>query len=160
MYVAYAGGERLARGSFAHPRHAGDRVWATGAIRVGAVAQTLVYADWTHDRSDGAADVFDALSYGARVNLGSESANGFVELLGQTRSGTPVGVPGRATAWSAGLELRAAESLWISAGLGERFRRTATPEVVAVLASSAPRPAPRRAKPRPSPLPNLVHEFA
>ena len=134
MYVAYAGGERLGRGSFARRRHAGDRVWATGAIRVGAVAQTLLYADWTHDRGDGAPDMFDALSYGARVNVGSESANGFVELLGQTRSGTPVGVPGRATAWSAGLELRAAESLWISAGLGERFRRNATPEVVAVLA--------------------------
>ena len=133
--VAYAGGERLRRGSFARRRHAGDRVWATGAVRVGGSAQTLLYADWTHDRGDAAPDVFDALSYGARVNVGSESVNGFAELLGQTRSGTPAGVPGRATAWSLGLELRAAESLWISAGLGERFRHTAAPEVVAVLAS-------------------------
>lgn len=133
--IAYAGGEQLRRGSFARRRHAGDRVWATGAIRVGGIAQTLLYADWTHDRGDAAPDVFDALSYGARFNVGSESVNGFVELLGQARSATPSGVPGRATAWSAGLELRAAESLWISAGLGERFRRTASPAVVAVLAS-------------------------
>ncbi len=133
--IAYAGGEQLQRGSFARRRHAGDRVWATGAIRVSGIAQTLLYADWTHDRGDAAPDVFDALSYGARFNVGSESVNGFVELLGQARSATPSGVPGRATAWSAGLELRAAESLWISAGLGERFRRTASPDVVAVLAS-------------------------
>jgi hypothetical protein len=133
--IAYAGGEQLRRGSFARRRHAGDRVWATGAIRVGGIAQTLLYADWTHDRGDAAPDVFDALSYGARFNVGSESVNGFVELLGQARSATPSGVPGQATAWSAGLELRAAESLWISAGLGERFRRTASPAVVAVLAS-------------------------
>lgn len=133
--VAYAGGEHLRRGSFARRRHAGDRVWATGGVRVGNVAQTLLYADWTHDRGDAAPDVFDAFSYGARVNVRSESVNGFAELLGQTRSRTPDGVPGRATAWSVGLELRAAESLWISAGLGERFRRTAAPDVVAVLAS-------------------------
>ncbi len=133
--IAYAGGEQLQRGSFARRRHAGDRVWATGAIRVSGIAQTLLYADWTHDRGDAAPDVFDALSYGARFNVGSESVNGLVELLGQARSATPSGVPGRATAWSAGLELRAAESLWISAGLGERFRRTASPDVVAVLAS-------------------------
>ena len=135
LYVAYAGAEQLRRGSFARRRHAGERAWATSALRVGGIGQTLLYADWTHDRGDAAPDVFDAFSYGARFNVGSESVNGFAELLGQARSGTPAGVPGRATAWSAGLELRAAESLWISAGLGERFRRTAAPEVVAVLAS-------------------------
>jgi hypothetical protein len=134
MFVAYAGGERLRRGSFSERRHAGDRVWATGAIRTGGIAQTLLYADWTHERGDAARDVFDAVTYGSRVNVGSESANGFVEWLGQTRSGAPLGVPRTATAWSVGLELRAAESLWLSAGLGQRFRTTATPDVVAVLA--------------------------
>jgi len=135
VFVAYAGGERLRNGSFGRRRHAGDRVWATGARRLGAVAQALLYADWTHDRGDAAPDAFDAVSYGARLNAGSDAINGFVELLGQSRFTAPSGVPGHATAWSAGLELRAAESLWISAGLGERFRRTAAPDVVAVLAS-------------------------
>jgi hypothetical protein len=135
VFIAYAGGETLDRGSVSRRRHAGDRVWATGAVRLGASAQTMLYVDWKHDRGDAAPAAFDALSYGARVNLGSEAVNGFLELLGQSRLTTPLGVPGHATAWSAGLELRAAESLWISAGLGERFRRTATPDVVAVLAS-------------------------
>ena len=132
--IAYAGGERLSRGSFARRRHAGDRAWATGALRVGAVAQMLLYADWTHDRGDAAPHAFTAFTYGTRVNVGSELANGFVELLGQARSSAGSGVPSTATAWSAGLELRAAESLWISAGLGDRFRTTAAPNVVAVLA--------------------------
>ncbi|HKV50392.1 MAG TPA: hypothetical protein VJO52_04255 [Gemmatimonadaceae bacterium] len=134
LFLAYAGGERLRGGSFSRRRHAGDRVWATGAMRVGAFAQTLVYADWTHDRGAGAPFVFDALTYGSRFNVGSESANAFVEFLGQARSGVPLGLPATATAWSAGLELRAAEALWLSAGLGERFRTTAAPNVVAVLA--------------------------
>lgn len=134
LFIAYAGGERLRGGSFSRRRHAGDRVWATGAVRVGGIAQALLYADWTHDRGTSAPGAFDAATYGSRVNVGSESANGFVEFLGQTRSRVPLGAPATATAWSAGLELRAAESLWLSAGLGERFRTTAAPNVVAVLA--------------------------
>ena len=133
--IAYAGGERLERSSFGRRRHAGDRVWGTGALRLGAAAQTLGYVDWSHVRGEPGTGTYTAFTYGVRINLGSENANGFAELLGQRRYRPPPGVRAGGTAWSAGLELRAAESLWLSAGLGERFRQTSQAAAVAVIAS-------------------------
>ncbi|HEY7877822.1 MAG TPA: hypothetical protein VIC55_06340 [Gemmatimonadaceae bacterium] len=132
--LAYAGGERLNRSSFAERRHAGDRVWVTAALRAGTAAQAIAYVDWSHVRDAGIRS-YSAVTYGARVNVGSEAVNGFAELLGQERFHAPGGGGASGRSWSAGVELRAAMSLWISAGLGERFRQTARPDAVAVIAS-------------------------
>jgi hypothetical protein len=55
---------------------------------------------------------------GVRALAGKSNVNGFVEI---TRNLKRVVAPGERTQWALGVELMVAESIWISAGVGERY---------------------------------------
>ena len=74
------------------------------------------------------------LSYGARANYGGGSANLFFELLGVRRFDAPTGVDGATGTWSAGVEFRAAENLWLSTGLGATFADATKGDRVLIIA--------------------------
>lgn len=131
--LAYAGGERFGGSLLARRRHLGDRIWGTAALRLGKHAQGALYADYTHQRPVDDQPAYDAATGGLRGTVGSPSIDAFGEWLVQWRAATS-GVAARAHAWSAGIEVRAADALWLSAGFGTRFARDAAPERVLLLA--------------------------
>jgi hypothetical protein len=134
VMVAWAGGQRL-KGSAQNQTGAiGNRVWAVGSYGFGPM-QLIGYAAFTSRPAIDTLSSYQAWSYGARVNVGSTTFNGFAELLGQSATKAPAGVPKSTSAWSAGIEFRVASGFWIETGFGERFQESPTPEHTVVLAN-------------------------
>ncbi len=134
VMVAWAGGQRLKGSALNQAGGIGNRVWAVGSYGFGPM-QLIGYGAFTSRPGIDTLSSYQAWSYGARVNVGSTTFNGFAELLGQSATSAPAGVPMSTSAWSAGIEFRVAAGFWIETGLGRRFEESSTPEHTVVLAN-------------------------
>lgn len=119
--VAFALGSTLDQSLLSEARFRGFSAWASGAVPIGTRFQAVGQARLDHVRSEADADPVRLISAGLRAIWGSERVNAFGEVLqgwSNEESGTGSD-PG--TRWSAGVEFRAAEDLWLSTGFGKRF---------------------------------------
>ncbi len=148
LSAAFVTGWRFADSRPSAGAWGGWSAWASGALPVGSWAQLLGQVQYAARRALPADSVrAGALDAGARLVVGSSWVNGFAETSVARRLGGRA--EDRTTAqWSAGVEFRAASSLWLSTGLGSGFATDASDRMV-VLAnvrwrvSDVPRLAPR-----------------
>lgn len=134
IMIAYAGGQRLQGSAFSDPAALGDRVWAVGSYGFGPMSM-IGYLGYTTRPAIETVSGYSAWTYGGRIDLGSETVNGFAEVLGQSTTSAPPGVPSNTSAWSAGVEFRVGAGFWIETGFGRRFQEQVTPEHVVVIAN-------------------------
>ena len=116
--VAGAMGTRLDQSRFDQHRWLGWSGWATGAFpltRAGQVLAQLRYDERSPVRGD---PKERTLRYGARTFVGGATVNAFLEIVGLDRIEAPAGTDEGGAKWSAGIEFRAGEQLWLSTGLG------------------------------------------
>jgi len=116
--VAGALGTRLDQSRFDQHRWLGWSGWATGAFPLTSSGQVL--AQLRYDERSPVPDEpkEQTLRYGGRAFIGSATVNAFLELVGVDRLEAPAGSDEGETKWSAGIEFRAGEQLWLSTGLG------------------------------------------
>jgi hypothetical protein len=133
--AAFAFGWRLRNSQFSQMPSTGWAAWLVASKGVGSSA--LVMAQLRYDdRKDllaGAAP--ERISVGARAIIGSAKANGYIDFTGghtpnQQGSGSTF-----SHKWSAGIEFRAADQLWLSTGFGSTFATKDQPERVRVIAN-------------------------
>jgi hypothetical protein len=134
VMIAYAGGQRLKGSALSSAAALGDRVWLVGSYGFGPTSM-IGYLGYTTRPAIDTVSGYSAWAYGARINFGSPTVNGFAEALGQSSTSEPPGVPHSTTAWSAGVEFRVGAGFWIETGFGRRFQETVTPEHVVVIAN-------------------------
>jgi len=129
LVLAYSGSLRLNESRFADRSRIADRVWLVGAMPLSRLAgpmpfagstQAIGYLDFTRTHAGDTIPAFTAWRFGARLNTGSSAVNLFGEFLWEGRSNPPPGLKSSARAWSGGVEVLAAEGVWISTGLGKR----------------------------------------
>jgi hypothetical protein len=116
--VAAAAGTRLDQSRFDQHRWLGWSGWATGAFPLTSSGQVL--AQLRYDERSPVPDEpkEQTLRYGGRAFIGSATVNAFLEIVGVDRLEAPAGSDEGETKWSAGIEFRAGEQLWLSTGLG------------------------------------------
>jgi hypothetical protein len=85
------------------------------------------------------------LQYGGRALVGSGRLNAFAEVTGTHRWNAPAGIDAGTGSWTAGVEVRLVEQLWIATGFGSGFS-TEGAEQVTVIAHL--RTMPRSQRPR------------
>ncbi|HEY1952668.1 MAG TPA: hypothetical protein VGG76_07665 [Gemmatimonadaceae bacterium] len=127
LALSLAAGTRFARSTLGHSHSLGGGAWVVGGLpirfraggpdakvhNIGQLSAQLHYASAA--RSSGSAT--HSTDWGVRVAAGSARSNAFGEL---TRGLTTAGGK-KARAWSTGVEYMAAESVWLSVGVGDRF---------------------------------------
>jgi hypothetical protein len=124
----------------------GHSVWIQGAAGLGAHVHLLGALQYA--RAEDSAGARTEWRFGARALLGSAVANGFAEVNGIRASSADTAVKDGRVEWSAGIEMRVAHGLWVSAGFGTRYADARPPGRVVVLANvrwslaGAPRLAP------------------
>jgi hypothetical protein len=127
LAVAVAWGARLEASELDERDYAGWRAWAVGAAPLGRRGQLLAQLAREERPELGEDPAFREWTAGLRGIAGSPRINGFLELLAVSRDAahdpnagtTPEN--GESGIWSAGVEARVAEGLWVSAGFGSRF---------------------------------------
>ncbi len=124
LAVALAMGGTFERSVIGEFRSRGFSAWASGAYPVGKAGQAVGQLRVDRVRSSGDGDRVRIVSAGARGIWGSEKANAFAEVLRGWSSEESTGGDDPGTRWSAGIEFRAAEDLWLSTGFGQRFADT------------------------------------
>jgi len=118
LALAGAFGTRLDQSRFDRHRWLGWSAWATGAFpmtRSGQILAQLRYDERTVTRGN---PKERTLRYGTRAFMGGAAVNAFVEVVGVDRIEAPPGTDEAAAHWSAGIEFRAGEELWLSTGFG------------------------------------------
>jgi hypothetical protein len=130
LAVSVATGTRFGQSSIRRTRSLGSGVWLFGGLPIrwtkrnqargevsnlGQVAAQLHYA--TLPRTTPATERH-AWNWGLRATAGAARYNVFGELARSLKKGAR---QSDARAWSTGVEYMAAESIWLSVGIGERF---------------------------------------
>jgi hypothetical protein len=134
--LAAAHGSRLGESRLSDMSDIGDRVWALGSYPLGPTGQLIGYLEWKRVRAQEDVGAYTSLSYGGRALIGGSSFNAFYELVGESRPGAADdGIAERASSWSAGIEFRAAEELWLSTGIGRKADVSPEPDRVVVIAN-------------------------
>jgi hypothetical protein len=129
LALSFAAGTRFGQSSIRRTRSLGTGLWMLGGlpirhtsgsgssakiVNIGQVAAQVHYAGASRAVTVAEGSVWD---WGLRALAGSSRANAFAELTGALKKGQS----GSARAWSTGVEYMAAESIWLSVGIGDRF---------------------------------------
>ncbi len=132
--VAVAGGTRLLANQWGRQAPLGLRAWVSGALpfheQAGLVLAQFQY-DASHDPTGGKRST--GTTGAVRVLHGNSNYHLFVDgsfnLSGKTSDRTP------AREYSAGIEFKASDQLWLSTGLGTRYRALGDPGKVVLAAN-------------------------
>jgi hypothetical protein len=133
--VAFASGTRFLK-SDPHERVGlGWRAWALGSNPLGRWGMILGYLEVGRHK-----DVVDSLSYGSfryggRAVVGSSTLNGFLEVIGESRFDATAAMEEGGKSWSAGVELKATDGIWLSTGFGQRYTSADAPDRLLVVAN-------------------------
>jgi len=121
LALAAAFGTTLERSLLDDMHFRGFSAWGSGALPVGRRAQAVGQLRFDQLRGDSGGGPNRTVSGGLRGIYGSERANAYAEVLRGAIGDEAPDAGARATRWSAGLEFRAAEDLWLSTGFGQRY---------------------------------------
>lgn len=117
LTIAAAFGSRLNQSDFRQYVGRGGALWTTLGLPVATYGQFLLQArgDWV--RGGARSDTL-GLSLGSRLSIGSETVNGFAELVGSwwKNNAAPT-----SQSWSGGIEFKAADKIWLSTGFGSAY---------------------------------------
>jgi len=125
-------GLRFLRSEFGDSRGLGGSAWLVHSEPMRTWGQFLLHLQYDHRRELPATPKQQRLVYGTRANLGSPGYNSFLELSGSsdlTHGGDPQG------RWTAGVEFRIADGVWVSTGLGSGFGPARSGDHVIVIAN-------------------------
>lgn len=132
--AAFALGWRLRDSEFAHMQPTGWAAWIVASKGIGSAGLVMAQMKYDDRRNLALGAAPEKLSVGARAIFGSARANGFVDFTAG-HSPNQQGVNTFAHQWSAGLEFRAADQLWLSTGFGSTYATKEQPERVKVIAN-------------------------
>jgi hypothetical protein len=131
LALSFAAGTRFVQSSIRHTRPLGAGLWMLGGLpirrtlgsgkdaRVGNIGQLAAQLHYATAPRSAPPDERTTWDWGVRAMAGSARSNAFAELTRglNKRSSRP------ARAWSTGVEYMAAESIWLSVGIGDRFSK-------------------------------------
>jgi hypothetical protein len=133
--AAFALGWRLIDSQFSMMPSTGWAAWLVASKGIGS--SSLFMAQLRYDDRQNAPEGAqpERISIGARAIFGSARANGYIDYTGghtpnQQGSGSTF-----SHKWSAGIEFRAADQLWLSTGLGSTFATRDQPARIKVIAN-------------------------
>jgi hypothetical protein len=130
LALSAAGGTRFRQSSVRRARPLGAGFWLLAGLPIrwskgqeperdvlnlGQIAAQLHYATAPRSAAGGSPHSWD---WGLRAMAGQARYNGFAELTRSLKKGQN---QPEARAWSTGVEYMAAESIWLSVGIGDRF---------------------------------------
>ncbi len=133
LSIAAAFGARLLGSEISRFVGRGGAVWATVAIPIGERLGQIVgqaRGDWLRASDDGEAT--RAFTGGAKLVFGNERVGGFAEIVGSLANR---GIDRNTGRWSAGVEYRATETLWLSTGFGSTLGNAVTGNRAMVIAN-------------------------
>jgi hypothetical protein len=133
MAFAVVSGIRLRNSKLASASGIGTRAWLGVSTHAGTHDQLIFSATYRFNRAPTPDSTYHAASIGGRFNYGSERANAFVEAVGEQRMNRGVGVDRTSQSWTAGIEFRAADGVWVSTGFGTGYESAKQPDRVALL---------------------------
>ncbi len=119
--IGFASGARFVDSDLGQGKYAGFQSWAVGANPLSRYGQILVQLTYRDRPELGPEPDMSEFVYGGRLLGGSSSFNGFVEVVGESRSSDAPEIDENGGRWATGFEVRVASKLWISAGLGGLF---------------------------------------
>jgi hypothetical protein len=134
LSIAMAGGTRLLANQWGQQAPLGFRAWLSGSLPFRGQSGLLL-AQFQYDAShDPAGSTRPSGTTGAvRVLYGNSYYHLFVDLSSSVSGKTSDRLPARE--YSAGLEFKASDQLWLSAGLGTRYRSLGDPGKVVLAAN-------------------------
>lgn len=135
VVVAFAIGTRLVNSSFSNRQGLGWSAWALGSNPLGHWGLLVGSLAYSRKYDVPGSPAFSSLRYGARAIVGSTGINGFLEVVGEARFDENPGVADGKASWSAGLEVRLTQGMWLSTGFGQRYADARPPDRVIVLAN-------------------------
>ncbi|HSM60884.1 MAG TPA: hypothetical protein VK849_08815 [Longimicrobiales bacterium] len=121
VMIGGATGLRFASSLLGERDGLGFQGWLTGGFPLGRRAQIVAQLSWLDRPQAGEEEAHTLLSYGGRLVFGSTGFNAFAELVGERKRGDVDVLDDDRGSWSAGVEWRVAESLWLATGIGARF---------------------------------------
>ncbi|MFB3910484.1 MAG: hypothetical protein ACE15D_19000 [Candidatus Eisenbacteria bacterium] len=134
LSLGLAGGARAERSEIDRTEWLGTSIWLVGSQPLMKYGQFRAQVQFDQRQAQAAQPREGVLRYAGQARIGSGSTNAFLELVGIEH--LEKGAPADASSgkWSAGLEFRASEGLWISTGFGSRFATAEEPDRVLVIA--------------------------
>lgn len=132
LAVAMASGVRLLNNQWGNHATLGSRVWASGSLPVGQSIVVLgqVQYDDSHDPSGRRNS---GLTGALRPIWGTPNYHVFAEIARSMSGTTTDAMP--ALEFSGGLEFKASDQLWLSTGIGSRYKALGDPGKVVVAAT-------------------------
>ena len=134
LSIAMAGGTRLLANQWGRQAPLGFRTWLSGSLpfhgQSGLLLAQLQY-DASHDPSGSKQNT--GTSGAIRVLYGNSNYHLFVDLSRSVSGNTSERTPARE--YSAGLEFKASDQLWLSTGLGTRYTSLGDPGKVVLAAN-------------------------
>ncbi len=132
--LAFATGWRLIDSQFSQTPSTGWAAWLVASKGLGSSSLFMAQLRYDDRQNIPPGAEPERLSIGARAIFGSAKANAYIDLSG---GHTPNQVGGSSFShkWSAGIEFRAADQLWLSTGFGSTFATADQPERVKVIAN-------------------------
>lgn len=135
VIVAFAFGQRFVGSEPDRREGLGWRAWALGSNPLGSWGILLGYLEVGRRNAVAGSPGFGSFRYGGRTVVGGSTLNGFVEVIGESRFDAPAAAEEGGTSWSAGLEVRATEGVWLSTGFGQRHAEATSPDRLLVIAN-------------------------
>jgi hypothetical protein len=133
--VGWALGWRFADSRLSQGQWRGWSGWLAGSARLGSRGQALAQVQVDHRTPLTTNTASTALLYGGRTFYGSATFEFFLEVAGTRRFDAPAGVDRGTGQWSGGVELQAADNLWLSTGFGSAFANRASPNRIVLIAN-------------------------
>jgi hypothetical protein len=118
--LGLASGVSFVNSELKNSEYAGFQAWLVGAYPLTRYGQILAQVTFMDQPALADQPDFTEWTYGGRLLAGSSWFNGFLEVVGESRS-SDAALDDSNGRWSTGLELRVASKLWLSAGLGGLF---------------------------------------
>lgn len=135
LVIAFAFGQRFLNSSPSDRVGLGWRAWALGSNPLGEWGIVLGYLEVGRRNAVDGNPSFGSFRYGGRAVVGASTLNGFLEIIGESRFDAPAGADDGGTSWSAGLEIKATDGVWLSTGFGQRYTEAQAPDRLLVIAN-------------------------
>jgi len=135
VILAAAGGVGLDQSRINDAGWIGQQVWLSAALPVMSRGRITGLAEVSQRRPAPDSSYASLFSYGLRGVFGGPTFNLFAEVLGRSELGSSSDSDLGGSAWSGGVEFRAADNVWISTGFGEGYSSLSNSDQVAILAN-------------------------
>jgi hypothetical protein len=136
LVFAGATGVQLEQSRFGERRWNGLQLWLSGGLGLGSWGSLVTQATYADNRRFAVDSLqYKSLRLGSRLLVGGVRLNGFLEGEFESRWDRSRAIKKDDGQWSAGVEFRVSDALWLSTGLGEPYQALTQPDRTAVFAN-------------------------